>query len=91
MFDYFKKHRLTISEDVSESRKPKRDKVFIVILIVFTVMLVVGFIAGNSGGTVESSEIENNFKFKFNISDGIIIGLLAVGYVVMRIRGRRDR
>lgn len=83
MFDYFKKHRLT--SDVSEPRKPKKDKVFIAILIVLAVMLVVGFITGN-GGTVESSEIENNFKFKFNISDGIMIGLLAVGYVVMRIR-----
>lgn len=86
MFDYFKKHKLTISEDVPEqSGKPKKDKVFIAILIVLAVVLAIGFITGN-GGAVDSSEVENNFKFRFNISDGIMVGSLIVGYVVMRIR-----
>lgn len=63
MFDYFKKHKLTISEDVPEkSGKPKKDKVFIAILIVFAVILAVGFFTG-VGGTADSTEVENNFKF----------------------------
>ena len=86
MFDYFKKHKLTISEDVPEkSGKQKKDKVFIAILIVFAVILVVGFVTGVCG-TADSSEIENNFKFRFNISDGIMVGGLIIGYIIMRIR-----
>lgn len=86
MFDYFKKHKLTIDNDVYEPiKKPKKDKVFIAILIVFAVILAVGFITG-VGGTADSSEIENNFKFRFNISDGIMVGGLIIGYIIMRIR-----
>ena len=89
MFDYFKKHKLTISEDVPEkSGKPKKDKVFIAILIVFAVILVVGFITGVS--TVSSDgNIEDNFKFQFNITDGIFILGLVIGYVVMHVRKGR--
>lgn len=86
MFDYFKKHTLTISEDVPEkSGKPKKDKLFIAILIVFAVILAVGFVTG-VGGTADSTEVENNFKFRFNISDGIMVGGLIIGYIIMRIR-----
>lgn len=85
MFDYFKKHRLTI-DDVSEPiKKPKKDKVFIAILIVFAVVLMVGFVTG-VGGAADSYEVENNFKFRFNISDGIMVGGLIIGYIIMRIR-----
>lgn len=90
MFDYFKKHKLTISEGVPEKYgKPKRDKVFIVILIVLAVVLVVGFVTG-TGNTSDSAEIENNFKFSFNISDGIMLGVVIVGYIIMRIRKGRN-
>ena len=86
MFDYFKKHTLTISEDIPEkSGKPKKDKVFIAILIVFAVILAVGFVTG-VGGAADNTEIENNFKFQFNISDGIMVGGLIIGYIIMRIR-----
>lgn len=61
---------------------------FIAILIVFVVVLVVGFVTG-VGDTAESAAIENNFKFRFNISDGIMIGGVIVGYVIMRIRKGR--
>lgn len=89
MFDYFKKHRLTIDNDVSEPiKKPKKDKIFIAILIVFAIVLAIGFITGN-GGTMDNSEIENNFKFRFNISDGIMVGGLIIGYIIMRIRKGR--
>ncbi len=89
MFDYFKKHRLTISENVSDTNgKPKKDKVFIAILIVFAVILVVGFVTGV--GTVSGDvNVEDNFKFRFNITDGIFILGLVIGYVVMRIRKGR--
>jgi len=54
MFDYFKKHKRITDDDTSEQRvKPKKDKVFIAILIVFAVVLVIGFITGN-GGAVDS-------------------------------------
>lgn len=86
MFDYFKKHKLTIDNDVSEPiKKPKKDKIFIAILIVFAIVLAIGFITGN-GGAVNNSEIEKNFKFRFNISDGIMVGGLIIGYIILRIR-----
>lgn len=89
MFDYFKKHRLTISEDVPEkSGKPKKDKVFIAILIVFAVILAVGFVTG-VGTTSGDVNVEDNFKFRFNITDGIFILGLVIGYVVMHIRKGR--
>lgn len=89
MFDYFKNHKPTLDNDVSEPRgKPKKDKVFIAILIVFAVILVVGFVTGV--GTVSGDvNVEDNFKFRFNITDGIFILGLVIGYVVMRIRRGR--
>lgn len=88
IFDDLKKHKQITDGDFERRRKPKKDKVFIVILIVFSVILVIGFITGN-GGAVNSSGAENNFKFRFNISDGIMVGVLIIGYVVMRIRKGR--
>ncbi|MBD5111289.1 MAG: hypothetical protein HDT42_01960 [Ruminococcaceae bacterium] len=58
---------------------------FIAILIVFAVILVVGFVTG-VGGVADNTEVENNFKFRFNISDGIMVGGLIIGYIIMRIR-----
>ena len=91
MFDYFKKHTLNISEDVFEkSGKPKKDKVFIAILIVFAVILAVGFATG-VGTTSSDVSVEENFKFRFNITDGIFILGLVVGYIAMHIRKGRGR
>lgn len=91
MFDYFKKHkRITDDDDLEQHGKPKKDKVFIAILIAFAVFIVIGFITGN-GGTADGSEVENNFKFRFNISDGIMVGGLIVGYVIMRVRKERGK
>lgn len=91
MFDYFKRHNPTIGEDDPESgESPKRDKVFIAILIVFAVVLVVGFITG-VGTVSDDGNIENNFKFKFNITDGFFILGLVIGYAVMHIRRGRGR
>lgn len=90
MFDYFKKHKLTLDEEKTDNHKPKKDKVFIVILILLIVFLVIGFVTGNSGA-VNSYDVENNFKFRFNISDGIMVGGLIVGYVIMRVRKGRGK
>lgn len=86
MFDYFKNHKLTLDNDVSEPRgNPKKDKVFIAILIVFAVILVVGLVTG-VGTVSDDGNIEDHFKFRFNITDGIFILGLVIGYIVMRIR-----
>lgn len=90
MFDYFKKHKLTLDKEKTDNHKPKKDKFFIVILILLIVFLVIGFVTGN-GGAADGSEVENNFKFRFNISDGIMIGGLIVGYVIMRVRKGRGK
>ncbi len=89
MFDYFKKHKhITDDDDLEQHGKPKKDKAFIVILILLAAFFVIGFVTGN-GGTADGFEVENNFKFGFNISDGIMVGGLIVGYVIMHIRKGR--
>ena len=90
MFDYFKKHKRIIDDESEQHGKPKKDKVFIAIMIALVVFIVIGLITGN-GGAVDSSGVENNFKFRFNISDGIMVGVLIIGYAVMRIRKGRGR
>lgn len=89
MFDYFKKHNPTIGEDAPKSSEsPKRDKVFIAILIVFAVVLAVGFIAG-VGNTVDDTEVENNFKFSLGVTDGVFFAVAIIGFAICQIKKRR--
>jgi len=38
MFDYFKKHKRITDDDSEQRVKPKKDKVFIAILIIFSII-----------------------------------------------------
>lgn len=91
MFDYFKgmKHRNFEKSDEDMQGKPKKDKVFTVILIIFGVFIAFSLISGigkSSEGTVQYM----GYGFRFSISDGIILGVITLAYLIIRIkRGRK--
>ncbi len=90
MFDFFKKmkNREFEKEADKQLNKPKNDKVFTVILIVFGVIIAVSLITGISNigsGTAQ----DMNFDFRFSISDGVILGGLTLAYIITKIRKGR--
>ncbi len=90
MFDYFKgmKYRKFEKSDEGMQGKPKKDKVFSWILIIFGVFIVFSLISGiskSNGGVVQNID----YNFKFSISDGIILGIITLAYLITRIRKGR--
>lgn len=91
MFDYFKKakqRKFEQADNVENGKNPKKDIVFIIILIVFGAIIAVSLVTGviNIGSGSEPVD----FNFKFSISDGVILGGLVLAYIITRIRkGRR--
>ena len=83
MFDFFKKmkDREFEKETDKQLNKPKNDKVFTVILIVFGVVIAVSLITGTAQ--------DMNFDFRFSISDGVILGGLTLAYIITKIRKGR--
>lgn len=90
MFDFFKKMKDREFEKEAEKQlgKPKNDKVFTVILIVFGVIIAVSFITG-IGNIGSSAAQDMNFDFRFSISDGVILGGLTLAYIITKIRKGR--
>lgn len=88
MFDYFRKMKVRSNPEEVPHGKPKKDKVFIGILIVFSVVITASIAAGAVKGTGAFRQV--NYGFKFSIADGIILGAVLLAYVITRIRkGRR--
>lgn len=90
MFDFFKKmkDREFEKETDKQLNKPKNDKVFTVILIVFGVIIAVSLITG-IGNIGSSAAQDMNFDFRFSISDGVILGGLTLAYIITKIRKGR--
>lgn len=90
LFDYFKKmknHQYE-SEPSETGGNPKKDKVFIGILVVFGIIIAVSFITGVAEVTSGSSE-NTALNFNISISDCVILVGLLIAYVVVRIRKGR--
>lgn len=90
MFDYFKemKHRKLEKSDEDMQGKPKKDKVFIAILVIFGAFIAFSLISGI--GKSSGSAVQNiNYSFKFSISDGIILGVITLSYLIIRIKKGR--
>ena len=90
MFDYIKKMKQQLDKKEDEPKyKPKRDKVFIGILIVFSAMIVIGFVTG-IGDIKGAEEMQNmNYSFKFSVVDGVILGGGILAYLFIRFRKGR--
>lgn len=92
MFDYFKKAKQLGSSEPQEGEangKPKKDKVFIAILIVFGVIIIATLISGMTSLGLAAGEEAVSYGFKFGIGDGIMLGGIVIGYIVTRIRKGR--
>lgn len=76
IFDYFKSRK-------NPQKNMKNDKVFIAILIIFGLIIFANFIAKSLGFSAAI------FEFKFSISDGIILGIILLGYIISVVRKGR--
>lgn len=84
MFDYFKKRYG--NDEEAPHRKSKKDKFFIATLVFLACFIIISLVSGIRGGT----QVNTDFGFRFQISDGVAMALLVIGYVIIRIRnGRR--
>lgn len=93
MFDYLRKMKNKQFEkneqDNEPQGKPKKDKVFIAILIVFALIIVFSLVTGVSdlGGMQGIQKMD--YGFKFSVVDGVILGGGILGYIILRIRKGR--
>jgi hypothetical protein len=90
MFDYFKemKYRKFEKSDEGMQGKPKKDKAFIAILVIFGVFIAFSLISGI--GKSSGSAVQNiDYSFKFSISDGIILGVITLAYLIIRVKKGR--
>lgn len=88
MFNYLKqlKRREYEKETDEQQTKPKNDKVFIGILIVFGVMIAVSLVTG-IGNMGTGNAVQNmDYGFKISISDCVVLGIITLAYIVNRIR-----
>lgn len=84
MFDFF--HRKN-DKSGDDSNKQKLDKRFVITLIFLAVFIIMSFVTGIVSGTFR----EMDFEFQFHFSDGAALIVLAVAYLIYRIkRGRND-
>lgn len=90
MFDYLKKmkDKEFQVQEAEPCRKPKRDKVFIGILIAFACAAVFSVVTGMSGIREEVAGSAGN-GFHIGITDGMILGGAVVGYLILRWRKGR--
>ena len=52
-----------------------------------TGFIIISLVSGIRGGTL----VNTNFGFRFQISDGVVMALLVIGYIIIRIRKGRNR
>lgn len=84
MFAFFKRKQSERS-DVPSSKK--RDIVFIFTLVFLAAFIGISLVTGIAGGTFR----EMDFRFQFHFSDGAALIVLAVAYLIYRIkRGRNN-
>ena len=95
VLEFLKKiqHR-QFEKQTDEDTKPKKDKVFIVILIIFASIgifsLATGF--GQMGKIADSGNSDIlNYRFNFSVFDGIILAGTVGGYIFLKIRKGRKK
>lgn len=79
MFDWFR-YRHKPHED-----SPKKDRFFIVTLILLAGFIIMSLVTGICSGTFRALD----FGFRFHFSDGAAIIVLAAAYLIYRIKGGR--
>lgn len=81
MLDFFKQKQTDVPEG-----KPKKDKLFIVAIILLAVFVIISLVTGVSSGTFR----EMGLGFRFQVSDGAALAVLLIAYIIYRIRKGRN-
>lgn len=88
IFDYFKRLKERNFEGREVRGKPKNDKAFFAIIIVYVLIIAISCIAGifdfNNIFSPESAAV----NFKINISDFIILGVIFIAYLISHFKGK---
>lgn len=87
IFDYFKRLKERNFEE-KERGKPKNDKAFLAIIIVYILIIAINCVAGifdfNNIFSPESAAV----NFKINASDIIILGVIFIAYLISHFKGK---
>jgi hypothetical protein len=95
MLEYLKRMQNSrFEKQTDEDTKPKKDKVFIIILIIFAAIGIFSLVTGFgqvSGLADKSASVIINYRFNFSIFDGIILAGTVGGYIFLKIRKGRKK
>lgn len=89
IFDYFKRLKERNFEEKETCDKPKNDKAFLAIIIVYILIIAINCIAGIFDFNNIFSSERAVFNFKINISDFIILGVILIAYLISHFKGKR--
>ena len=88
IFDYFKRLKERNFEGKETNEKPKNDKAFLAIIIVYILIIAINCIAGifdfNNIFSPENAVVD----FKINISDFVILGVIFIAYLISHFKGK---
>ena len=87
IFDYFKRLKERNFEE-KERDKPKNDKAFLAIIIVYILIIAINCIAGIFDFNNIFSSESANVDFKINISDFVILGVIFIAYFIAHFKGK---
>lgn len=87
IFDYFKRLKERNFEE-KERGKPKNDKAFFAIIIVYVLIIAINCIVGIFNFNNIFSPESTGFEFKINISDIIILGVIFIAYLISHFKGK---
>ena len=87
IFDYFKRLKERNFEG-KERDKPKNDKAFLAIIIVYILIIAINCIAGIFDFNNIFSRGNAEVEFKINISDFVILGVIFIAYLISHFKGK---
>lgn len=88
IFDYFKRLKERNFEGRETRDKPKNDKAFLAIIIVYILIIAINCIAGIFDFNNIFSQENAEMNFKINISDFIILGVIFIAYIIAHLKGK---
>lgn len=87
IFDYFKRLKERNFEE-KERDKPKNDKAFLAIIIVYVLIIAINCVAGIFDFNNIFSQENAEMNFKINISDFVILGVIFIAYLISHFKGK---
>lgn len=88
IFDFFKRLKERNFEGREVRDKPKNDKAFFAIIIVYVLIIAISCISGIFDFNNIFSQGNAEVDFKINISDVIILGVIFIAYLISHFKGK---